>query len=54
MRNDKKYSLIRPCWFEVNVEAFIWIRLVVFGKIVSSQVRSSKDVDSFWLIDRFK
>lgn len=38
---------MRPCWLEVNVEAFNWIRAVVFGKIVSSQVRSSREVASF-------
>lgn len=43
---------MRPCWLEVSVEAFSWIRAVVFGKIVSSQVRSSREVASFWLINR--
>lgn len=36
------------------MEAFIWMRLVVFGRMVSSQIKSSRDVDSFWLINRFR
>ena len=36
------------------MEAFNWMRAVVFGRIVSSQIKSSREVASFWLINRSK
>ena len=30
------------------------MKAVVFGKIVSSQIKSSKEVANFWLIDTFR
>lgn len=54
MRKDRKYSLMRPCWFEVSIEAFSWMRAVVFGKMFSSHVMSSEEVASFWLIVRYR
>ena len=34
------------------IDIFIWMKEVVFGRIVSSQVKSSNDDADFWLIDR--
>lgn len=50
MRKDRKYNLMRPFWFEVSREAFSWIEAIVFGKIISVQAKSSREVASFWLI----
>lgn len=52
MRKDRKYNLMRPFWFEVSREAFSWMWAVVFGNKTSIQVRSSREVASFWLIVR--
>lgn len=54
MRKDRKYNLIRPFWFEVSKEAFSWIEVMVFGRIISVQVRSSREVASFWPIVRIR
>ena len=34
------------------IDIFIWMKEVVFGRIVSSQIKSSNDDADFWLIDR--
>lgn len=52
IRKERKYSLIRPFWFDTIVDIFIWMKEVVFGRIVSSQIKSSNDDADFWLIDR--
>lgn len=54
IRKERKYSLIRPFWFVIIVDMFIWISEVVFGKIFSSQIRSRREDADFWLIIRFK
>lgn len=41
IRKDIKYNLISPFWFDTRVEVFSWIREIVLGKKISSQVRSS-------------
>ena len=52
-RKERKYSLIRPFWFVVVVAIFIWACEMVFGRIVSSQIRSRREDADFWLIVRF-
>lgn len=53
IRNDKKYSLINPFWFDTRVEAFICMEEIVLGKKISSQVRSSRREADFCPIARF-
>ena len=53
IRKERKYSLIRPFWFVIIVDIFIWASEIVFGKIVSSQIRSRREDADFWLIVRF-
>lgn len=53
-RKERKYSLIRPFWFVIIMDMFIWISEVVFGRIFSSQIRSRREDADFWLIVRFK
>lgn len=52
-RKDRKYSLIKPFWLVTIIDIFIWISEVVFGKIVSSQIKSRRDDADFWLIIKF-
>lgn len=54
MRNDRKYSLIRPFWVDTRIDIFIWIMEVVLGKIVSSQMRSKSSDADFWLMERVR
>lgn len=51
-RNERKYSLIRPFWFDTSVEVFTWNWEIDFGRIFSSQIRSSSSDADFWLVDR--
>ena len=53
IRKERKYSLIRPCWLVSVVDIFIWASEMVFGRIVSSQIRSRREDADFWLIVRF-
>lgn len=52
MRNERKYSLIRPFWFDTSVEEIIWNWEIDFGRIVSSQIESSSSDADFWLASR--
>lgn len=52
IRKERKYSLIRPFWFVIIVAIFTWAVEMVFGKIVSSQMRSRREDADFWLIVR--
>lgn len=52
-RNERKYSLIWPFWFETNTEAFICSWEIDFGNVASSQVRSSRREAVFWPRIRF-
>ena len=54
MKNDRKYSLIRPFWVDTRIDIFIWIVEVVLGRITSSQMRSRSDDADFWLMERFR
>lgn len=53
IRKERKYSLIRPFWFVIVVDIFIWASEIVFGKMVSSQIRSRREDADFWLIVKF-
>ena len=53
IRKERKYSLIRPFWLVIGGDIFIWASEMVFGKIVSSQIRSRREDADFWLIVRF-
>ena len=53
IRKERKYSLIKPFWFVVEVAIFIWACEMVFGRIVSSQIRSRREDADFWLIVKF-
>lgn len=53
IRKERKYSLIRPFWLVIVVDIFIWASEMVFGRIVSSQIRSRREDADFWLIVRF-
>lgn len=53
IRKERKYSLIRPFWLVIVVDIFIWASEMVFGRIVSSQIRSRREDANFWLIVRF-
>lgn len=53
IRKERKYSLIKPFWFVVVVAIFIWACEMVFGRIVSSQIRSRREDADFWLIVKF-
>lgn len=53
IRKERKYSLIRPFWLVIMVDIFIWASEMVFGRIVSSQIRSRREDADFWLIVRF-
>lgn len=37
---ERKYNLIRPFWFEIRVEDFIWKYEIDFGRTFSSQIES--------------
>jgi len=50
IRKERKYSLIRPFWLVIVVDIFIWASEMVFGRIVSSQIRSRREDADFWLI----
>ena len=52
-RKERKYNLIRPFWLVIMVAVFIWVSEMVFGKMVSSQIRSRREDADFWLIVRF-
>lgn len=52
IRKEEKYDLIRPFWFVMMMDIFIWISEVVFGKMFSSQIKSSREDADFWLIVR--
>lgn len=54
IRNDRKYSLIRPFWFEVIIEADRWKLAVNFGIDFSIHTKSKRLDASFWLAVRFK
>lgn len=53
IRKERKYSLIKPFWFVTTVDIFVWVIEMVFGKIVSNQIRSRREDADFWLIVRF-
>lgn len=53
IKNERKYSLIRPFWLVTIVDIFIWMSEVVLGRIFSSQMRSRREDADFWLIVRF-
>lgn len=53
MRNERKYNLIWPFWVEIRIEVFIWNWEIDFGRMLSSQIESSRSDADFWLIDRF-
>lgn len=53
IRKERKYSLIRPFWLVIVVDIFIWASEMVFGRIVSSQIRSRREDADFWLIVKF-
>ena len=44
---ERKYSLIKPFWFVIMVDIFVWISEVVFGKIFSSQIKSRREDADF-------
>lgn len=50
IRKERKYSLIRPFWFVIVVDIFIWASEIVFGKMVSSQIRSRREDADFGLL----
>lgn len=52
MREERKYSLIRPFWFEMVVEDSACSCDKFFGMIFSSQIRSSRRDAVFWLMVR--
>ena len=52
-RKERKYNLIRPFWLVTIADVFIWVSEMVFGKMVSSQIRSRREDADFWLIVRF-
>lgn len=52
-RKDRKYSLIKPLWFDVKVEAEDWVMATSLGTVFSIQIWSRRVVASFWLIRRF-
>ena len=53
IRKERKYNLIRPFWLVTIADVFIWVSEMVFGKMVSSQIRSRREDADFWLIVRF-
>ena len=53
IRNERKYNLIRPFWLVIVVDIFVWASEMVFGQMVSSQIRSRREDADFWLIVRF-
>lgn len=52
IRKDRKYSLTWPFWLEISVEVFIWKEEIDFGRIFSSQIRSSSIDATFWLTSK--
>ena len=52
-RKERKYNLIRPFWLVIVVDIFVWASEMVFGQMVSSQIRSRREDADFWLIVRF-
>ena len=42
-RKERKYNLIRPFWLVIMVAVFIWVSEMVFGKMVSSQIRFRRE-----------
>lgn len=46
--------MISPFWSDTNVEAFTWIKAIVFGRAASNQSRSSNMDADFWLVSRLK
>lgn len=52
VKEDKKYSLIRPFWFEVVLESSNCSLDIFFGMLFSNQIRSSRRDAVFWLIMR--
>lgn len=54
MREERKYSLIRPFWFEMVVEDSICSCDKFFGMVFSSQIRSSRRNAVFWLMVRLR
>lgn len=53
IKNDRKYSLIKPFWFDTIVDASIWNCATVLGRIFSIHVRSNDIEADFWLNSRF-
>ena len=52
IRNDRKYSLIRPFWFDTIIEEEAWNLETDLGRMFSIQVKSNNMEDNFWLINR--
>lgn len=52
MREDRKYSLIRPFWFEMVLENANCSWDISFGMLFSNQIRSSRRDAVFWLMIR--
>lgn len=50
MREDRKYSLIRPFWFEIVLENNNCSWDIFFGMLFSNQIRSSRRDAVFWLV----
>ena len=46
--------MIRPFCSDPNVDNFIRIREVVFGKMLSRQIKSQREDADFWLVDGFQ
>lgn len=47
--------MISPFWSDTNVEAFTWIKAIVFGRAAQAfQSRSSNMDADFWLVSRLK
>lgn len=52
-RKERKYNLTSPFWLVTVVEKFCWVLIISFGRIFSSQIKSSNRVADFWPIVKF-